>query len=143
MSGRNASGNAAKANSKLIFRHLLRVNKLREVQLRRQLSFINKQQQALLAEQQRCRSHHDEVAIRLKALLFWQGTSSCRMLMEKKRKMSALFIQEHKLMAEQCQLQDKQQQLKNQSDEIQQKLNLLMKKNEKIKKVLADEHHQS
>lgn len=143
MSYRNASGKNEKAHSDLIFSRLLKINKLREARLHRQKLLFDKQQHALLSEMQRCRSRLAEVTLRLKVLLNWQGTSASQALMEKKRKMAALFSQGQKLLAQQWQLQDHQQQLENQRSEIQKGLILLMKKNEKIAQVLADERHQS
>ena len=143
MSYRNASGKNEKAHSDLIFSRLLKINKLREARLHRQKAIFDKQQYALRSEMQRCRSRLAEVTLRLKVLLNWQGTSATQALMEKKRKMAALFSQGQKLLAQQWQLQDHQQQLENKRSEIQKGLILLIKKNEKIARVLADERHQS
>lgn len=140
---RNATANAESARSELIFRKLLKVNKLREAQLRRQQAGVEQQLRALLTELQGCRLHLAEVTVRLKVLLNWQGTLHSQQLLEKKRKMAELFTQGHKLLALQCQLRDNQQQLENQCSEVQKNLNRLLKKKEKITRVLADECHQS
>ena len=142
MSYRNAAGNVKKAPEALIFRRLRQVNKLREAKLRKQLTLFDQHQQTLLSEMEHCRQDHASVTARLRTLLNWQGTSSCQALLDKKCEMSQLAIYQHKLLSMQHQLQENQQLLADQRGELQKNLRNILKKNEKIDRVLANEHHQ-
>ncbi|SUG29242.1 secretion system apparatus SsaO [Salmonella enterica subsp. arizonae] len=128
---------------RVILETLLEIIARREKQLRGKLTVLDQQQQALISEQQVCQTRALAVNARLKELTDWQGTLSCHLLLDKKLQMARLFTQAQSFLTQRQQLDNQYQQLVSQQSKLQENVNALMKRKEKITMVLNDAYYQS
>lgn len=128
---------------RVILETLLEIIARREKQLHGKIAILDQQKQALIAEQQSCQTRTLAVNARLKALMGWQGTLSCHLLLDKKQQMARLFTQAQSILTQRQQLEEQYQQIVSRRSTLQENFNALMKRKEKITMVLNDAYYQS
>lgn len=140
MQRRHTAGKTAPSANQLMLRCILKIKERREEQLRMQISALENQQQQVADDQYHCQQCRDELHTTLADLLAWHGTLSSRKLVAKKQQMGKLFNQERELATLQQALLNTSHRLASQQGKRQAELFILMKKKEKIRMALADEH---
>lgn len=136
---RTASANVL-FDGHLMLNSLLRIEARREDRLRRQITGLTQQCQQTEQLDFQCQSRRKDLALALNQLLLWSGTLPSREFMAQKQAMNNLFHEEYGLAQQQRLLADAQKRLQGQLSELQRELVNVLKKKEKLRSLLNNEH---
>lgn len=140
MPNRRTAAQHAHADGELMLNDLLRVKDHREARLRRQMMQFKRQQAQIENDIMVCRSHRDEVTQQLQGWLGWSGVLVSHKLLDHKQAMQGLHHQQQELVQHQQTLRQTRSQLQAEQDRLRQSLLLVMRKKEKLRSLLNDEH---
>ena len=140
MRHRNVVGTTAPSDRELKLRALLRIKDRREDRLRRQILLFTRQLQHTEDAHRQSQERHDMRKNALQQMLSWSGTLSVNELMMQKQKMSELCTEVHHLSQRLQMLAATQKRLQEKITQLRQERVSVMRKKEKLRSLLADEH---
>lgn len=119
---------------------LLRIEVRREDRLRRKITGLTQQLQQTEQLDFQCQTRRKDLTLTLNQLLLWSGTLLSCEFMAQKQAMNNLFHEEYGLAQQQRLLADAQKRFQGQLSELQRELVSVLKKKEKLRSLLNNEH---
>lgn len=138
-----ANRSTVQDNPQLILRHLLKIKQRREQRLRRLTMDLNRKQGEIQIKINQNQCRRAELLAALEEKIKWSGTGSRNELMGYKREMELLFREERQQVIGRQTLNNDLKQVQTYQEEVKTELNLIMKKQEKLRILLEDDTYQN